>query len=209
MTRATIEPLLRLGPVIPVIVIDDLRHAVPLAESLIAGGLRVLEVTLRTPVALEAIRAMADVPGAIVGAGTVLDVKRLKAAAAAGAHFAVSPGLTASLALAADAAAIPLLPGAVTPSEVMAARDAGYRFLKFFPAEASGGTETLRGYAAVFEDVTFCPTGGIGAQSARHYLELPNVACVGGSWMTPASVLHAADWVTVTQRAREAAALRT
>lgn len=208
MTQLTIESLLRMAPVIPVIVIEDARHAVPLAEALVAGGLRVLEVTLRTPAALDAIRAMTDVPGAIVGAGTVLDRAHLDAAVAAGAQFVVSPGFTDSLARAAEYARVPLLPGAVTPSEVMAARDAGYRWLKFFPANASGGVRALRTYASVFADVVFCPTGGITAQIAPDYLALPNVACVGGSWLTSVDVLRAADWAAVTQAAREAVALR-
>jgi 2-dehydro-3-deoxyphosphogluconate aldolase/(4S)-4-hydroxy-2-oxoglutarate aldolase len=208
MTQLTIESLLRMAPVIPVIVIEDARHAVPLAEALVAGGLRVLEVTLRTPAALDAIRAMTDVPGAIVGAGTVLDRAHLDAAVAAGAQFVVSPGFTDSLARAAENARVQLLPGAVTPSEVMAARDAGYRWLKFFPANASGGVRALRTYASVFADVVFCPTGGITAQIAPDYLALPNVACVGGSWLTSVDVLRAADWAAVTQAAREAVALR-
>lgn len=208
MTQPTIESLLGMAPVIPVIVIEDPKCAAPLAAALVAGGLRVLEITLRTPAALDAIRAMAEVPGAIVGAGTVLDGVRLDAAAAAGARFVVSPGFTDSLARAAESARMPLLPGAVTPSEVMAARDAGYRRLKFFPAEASGGIRTLRSYASVFADVLFCPTGGITAQIARDYLALPNVACVGGSWLTSVDVLRAADWAAVTQAASEAVALR-
>ncbi|MCX8113797.1 MAG: bifunctional 4-hydroxy-2-oxoglutarate aldolase/2-dehydro-3-deoxy-phosphogluconate aldolase [Burkholderiaceae bacterium] len=208
MTQPAIESLLAMAPVIPVIVIDDAQYAIPLAEALVAGGLRVIEVTLRTSAALDAIRAMSDVPGAIVGAGTVLDSARLDAAAAAGARFVVSPGFTDSLARAAESARVPLLPGAVTPSEVMAARDAGYRRLKFFPAEACSGIRKLRSYASVFADVLFCPTGGIDAESARDYLALSNVACVGGSWLAPVIALHAADWSGITRRAREAAALR-
>jgi 2-dehydro-3-deoxyphosphogluconate aldolase/(4S)-4-hydroxy-2-oxoglutarate aldolase len=206
--QPAIDSLLGMAPVIPVIVIEDARHAVPLAEALVAGGLRVIEITLRTPAALDAIRAMAEVPGAIIGAGTALGGAQLDAAAAAGARFVVSPGFTDSLARAAESARMPLLPGAVTPSEVMAARDAGYRRLKFFPADACGGVRTLRRYASVFADMLFCPTGGISAQTARDYLALPNVACVGGSWLTPVEVLRAGDWRAVSWLAREAAALR-
>jgi 2-dehydro-3-deoxyphosphogluconate aldolase/(4S)-4-hydroxy-2-oxoglutarate aldolase len=208
MMRPTIDALLGVSPVVPVIVIDDARDAVPLAEALVAGGLRVLEVTLRTAAALEAICAMIEVRGAIVGAGTVLDGAQLDAAVAAGARFIVAPGFTPSLANAADRARIPLLPGAATPSEVMAAREAGFRRLKFFPAETSGGVRALRNLASVFADVVFCPTGGIDARNAGAYLALPNVACVAGSWLTPREALRARDWSAVTRLAREASALR-
>lgn len=196
--------IMRAGPVIPVLRIADVRDAVPIARALVAGGVTVLEVTLRTPAALDAIRAMQDVPGAIVGAGTVLDVRQFELAREAGAHFVVSPGATRELAQVAASTALPWLPGAVTPSEVMAARDAGLRSLKFFPAVASGGTATLTAYAAVFPDVTFCPTGGVTVATAPDWLRLPNVACVGGTWLVSDPV----DPVAITAAARAATALR-
>ena len=203
-----VERLLALGPVIPVLVIDRVEDAVPLAQALVAGGIAVLEVTMRTPAALEALRAMARVPGAVVGAGTVLTPTQLHEVQAAGARFAVSPGLTPALARAATAAAFPLLPGAVTPSEVMAAHDAGFRHLKFFPAVQAGGLPMLRAYAAVFREVMFCPTGGITEATAGDYLSLPNVACVGGSWLAPQALLAQGQWSQITALARAAAGLR-
>lgn len=194
------------GPVIPVIVIDDLAHAEPLARALVAGGLTVLEVTLRTPVALEAVKRMrAAAPEAIVGVGTVLALDQLDAAAAAGARFAVSPGATDRLLDAVDGHAVPLLPGAATVSEVMRLRERGYRHLKFFPAEAAGGAKFLSSLASVIQDVKFCPTGGVTPDNAPKYLALPNVLCVGGSWMVPKDRVKAGDWAGITALAAAAA----
>ena len=171
------------APVIPVLVIDRVEDAVPVAEALVAGGLPVLEVTLRTPAALDAIRAMKSVPDAVVGAGTVINAHLLREAVEAGAEFLVSPGLTDSLAEAAKHSQVPLLPGVATASEIMRALDHGFTRLKFFPATASGGIPALKGHSAVFGNVTFCPTGGITAETARDWLAIPSVACVGGSWL--------------------------
>lgn len=204
-----LDEILAAAPVIPVIVLDDAAHAKPLAAALVAGGLRVLEVTLRTSAALEAIAQMRDVEDAIVGAGTVLDAEQLRAVAAAGAQFAVSPGLTPTLARAAQDGPIELLPGVATASEVMVARENGFQRLKFFPAESSGGVAQLKSFASVFRDVVFCPTGGITAANAKHYLGLPNVACVGGSWLTPPELVRAGNWRAITELARAAAALRS
>lgn len=204
----TLDDILDAAPVIPVIVLDRVQDALPLAQALLRGGLRVLEVTLRTPAALEALRAMQEVEGAIVGAGTVLGADQYDEATAAGARFVVSPGLTDRLAAAAAERAVPLLPGTATASEVMRAREAGLTRLKFFPAESSGGVAALKGFAGVFPDVRFCPTGGIHAGSAPAYLALPNVACVGGSWPMPAEALAARDWPRIERLAREAAGLR-
>jgi 2-dehydro-3-deoxyphosphogluconate aldolase/(4S)-4-hydroxy-2-oxoglutarate aldolase len=202
-----LDRIMTAAPVIPVIVVERLDDALPLARALVAGGLPVLEVTLRTPVAIDAMRAMAAVDGAIVGAGTVLDAAQYDAAIAAGAQFVVSPGLTDSLAKAAAARSVPLLPGTATASEVMRAREAGLRRLKFFPAESSGGVASLKGFASVFPDLRFCPTGGITAASAPSYLALPNVACVGGSWPMPSDAIASKDWSRIERLAREAAAL--
>jgi 2-dehydro-3-deoxyphosphogluconate aldolase/(4S)-4-hydroxy-2-oxoglutarate aldolase len=203
-----IDDILAASPVIPVIVLERAEDARPLAEALVRGGLRVLEVTLRTPAALEALHAMRAVEGAIVGAGTVLDAALYDEAIAAGARFVVSPGLTHALVTAAATRMVPLLPGAATASEIMRAREAGLTRLKFFPAESLGGVAALKGYASVFPDVRFCPTGGIDASSAPAYLALRNVACVGGSWPLPAEALAARDWARIEALAREAAALR-
>lgn len=203
-----VAELMKTGPVIPVIVIDRIDDAVPLARALVAGGVRVLEVTLRTEAALDAIAAMASVDGAIVGAGTVTQAEHLERVAQAGARFAVSPGLTADLARAARSSPLPLLPGVLTPSEVMAARDAGFRHVKFFPAEPAGGLPMLKAYASVFRDVVFCPTGGIDASRAVEYLAQPNVACVGGSWLTPATAVREGRWDEITRLARQASGLR-
>lgn len=194
-------------PVIPVIVVDAPGDARPLAEALVAGGLNVLEVTLRTEAALQAIWAMSDVPGAVVGAGTVLNGSDMAAAKAAGAKFAVSPGATPGLIDAARTEAMPFLPGAVTSSEVMALRDRGYDFLKFFPAEAAGGLPALKGIGGPIRDVTFCPTGGVGPKNAPDYLALANVGCVGGSWVCPPELVAAHDWDAIEALAREAAKL--
>ena len=198
------------GPVIPVIVIDRLEDAVPLAEALVAGGVRVLEVTLRTPVALQAIEAMArSVPGAIVGAGTIRSAADARAAKAAGAVFGVSPGYTAEVGAACRDVGLPLLPGVATASEVMSAQADGLSFLKFFPATAAGGIPMLKALAGPFPDVVFCPTGGITLATAPDFLALPNVKVCGGSWLTPADAVAAGDWARITRLAREAAALRT
>ena len=197
------------GPVIPVIVIDRVEDAVPLARALVAGGVKVLEVTLRTPVALEAIAAIArEVPQALVGAGTLRTSADAVAAKQAGACFAVSPGFTQDVASACDAHFLPLLPGVSTASEVMMASDAGYKFLKLFPATAVGGVGLLKALAGPFPDVAFCPTGGITVQTAPDFLALPNVKVCGGSWLTPADAVKAGDWARITQLAREASALR-
>ena len=194
-------------PVIPVIGVDAPGDARPLAEALVAGGLNVLEVTLRTEAALQAIWDMSDVPGAVVGAGTVLNAPDMAAAKAAGARFAVSPGATPALIEAAKSQAMPFLPGAVTSSEVMALRDRGYDFLKFFPAEAAGGRAALKGIGGPIRDVAFCPTGGIGPTNAPDYLALPNVACVGGSWVCPPELMAAHDWPAIEALARAASQL--
>jgi 2-dehydro-3-deoxyphosphogluconate aldolase/(4S)-4-hydroxy-2-oxoglutarate aldolase len=202
-----IEQVMRTAPVIPVIVIERAEQALPLAQALVRGGLRVLEVTLRTPAALAAMRVMAQVEGAIVGAGTVLTAMQFDEAIEAGAQFVVSPGLTDTLAQAAKTRSVPLLPGTATASEVMRAREAGLRHLKFFPAESSGGIASLKGLGSVFPDVLFCPTGGITEASAPSYLALKNVACVGGSWVTPADALASGDWGRVERLAAHAAHL--
>lgn len=197
------------GPVIPVIVIQQLEHAVPMAAALVAGGVRVLEVTLRTPVALRCMEAIARaVPEAIVGAGTIRHAADARSAAAAGCRFGVSPGFTPEVSQACLQVGLPLLPGVATASEVMAATAAGHRFLKFFPASAAGGVPMLKALAGPFADVAFCPTGGISVQNARDYLALPNVKVCGGSWLTPPDALAAGDWARLTALAREAAALR-
>ena len=199
--------IMKKAPVIPVLVINDLAHAKPLAEALIAGGLPVLEVTLRTPVALDAIKAMAEVPGGIVGAGTVLSEKDASAAKAAGARFAVSPGATDSLLDGCLRQDLPILAGAVTASEVMSLIEKGFRTAKFFPAETSGGAPALKALQSPLPQVTFCPTGGVGPTNAPVYLNLPNVACVGGSWVAPKSALEAQDWAEVERLAKAAAEL--
>jgi 2-dehydro-3-deoxyphosphogluconate aldolase/(4S)-4-hydroxy-2-oxoglutarate aldolase len=197
------------GPVIPVIVIDSVDDAVPLARALVEGGVRVLEVTLRTPAALACIEAMARaVPEALVGAGTVRTAADARAARDAGCAFAVSPGYTAAVAQACREAGLPLLPGVATASEVMAASADGHSFLKFFPAVAAGGIAMLKALAGPFPDVAFCPTGGITLQTAPQFLALPNVKVCGGSWLTPAEAVSARDWPRIANLAREAASLR-
>ena len=196
------------APVIPVIVLQDAAHAVPLARALVAGGVRMLEVTLRTPVALSCIEAIAkEVPEAVVGAGTVRSAADAQAAALAGARFAVSPGYTHAVGRACHELGLALLPGLATGSEIMMAQEDGYTALKFFPALQAGGAAMLKAWHGPFNDVKFCPTGGVTAQNAREFLALPNVACVGGSWLTPADALAAQDWARVTRLAAEAAAL--
>jgi 2-dehydro-3-deoxyphosphogluconate aldolase/(4S)-4-hydroxy-2-oxoglutarate aldolase len=205
----TVLELMRIGPVIPVIVIDELAHAVPLARALVAGGVRVLEVTLRTRAGLAAIEAIArDVPDAIVGVGTVTQPREFADAAQSGARFAVTPGLTPALIAAARESALPLLPGTMTPSDVIAAKFAGYSQLKLFPAQQAGGIGMLKALGGPFPDVMFCPTGGVTAATAPDFLALPNVACVGGSWLTPKDAIVAQDWNRITALARESAALR-
>ena len=207
--RPTSLDVMNDAPVIPVIVLTDGAHAVPLARALVAGGIRMLEVTLRTPAALACIEAMArDVPEAVVGAGTVRSAADAQAAAMAGARFAVSPGYSHALGKACHDLGLPLLPGVATGSEIMAAQEDGYTALKFFPALQAGGVAMLKAWQGPFSDVKFCPTGGITATNAPEFLALGNVVCVGGSWLTPAEVVARGDWAAVTQLAREAAALR-
>jgi 2-dehydro-3-deoxyphosphogluconate aldolase/(4S)-4-hydroxy-2-oxoglutarate aldolase len=197
------------GPVIPVIVIDRVEDAVPLAQALVDGGVRVLEVTLRTPVALRCMEAIAKaVPDAIVGAGTVRSAGDAQAALDAGCRFAVSPGYVSEVGLACRDIGLPLLPGVATPSEVMQANLDGYRFLKFFPAAAAGGIPMLKALGGPFPDVAFCPTGGITPETAPQYLALPNVRVCGGSWLTPGDAVAAGQWSRITQLARAAAQLR-
>ncbi|MPL88598.1 KHG/KDPG aldolase [bioreactor metagenome] len=196
-----------LAPIIPVIVVQQVADAAPLARALVAGGLPALEVTLRTPCALEAIRAMADVAGGIVGAGTLLTPADVRAAKAAGARFGVSPGLTERLVKACEDEGLPLLPGAVTASEVMRAMEWGYDMLKFFPAGTSGGAAAIRALGGPLPQVSFCPTGGVSLSNAPDYLALNNVACAGGSWVTPDAKVRAGDWAGIEALAREAAAL--
>ncbi|MDZ4096549.1 MAG: bifunctional 4-hydroxy-2-oxoglutarate aldolase/2-dehydro-3-deoxy-phosphogluconate aldolase [Paracoccaceae bacterium] len=198
----------RLAPVIPVLVIDTLAHARPLAMALVAGGLPALEVTLRTPAALDVIRAMAEVPGGVVGAGTLLTPADVKAAKAAGAVFGVSPGATDRLIAACEDEGLPLLAGAATATEVMALLERGYTVQKFFPAEASGGASALKAIGAPLPQVSFCPTGGIGLGNARDYLALANVLCVGGSWVAPKALMEKGDWTGITALAKEATGLR-
>ncbi|AWL12137.1 2-dehydro-3-deoxy-phosphogluconate aldolase [Saliniradius amylolyticus] len=201
------EEVINAGPVVPVLVIKDVAHAVPLAKALLAGGIKVLEVTLRTDAALEAIRAIADnVPEAIVGAGTVTNTEQLEQVAAAGAQFAISPGLTSELLDAGNRSNIALIPGISSISELMKGRDLGYTQFKFFPAEASGGIKALKSIGGPFPDVKFCPTGGISPNNYLDYLALPNVSCVGGSWLAPDEALEAGDWDKITDIARQAVA---
>jgi 2-dehydro-3-deoxyphosphogluconate aldolase/(4S)-4-hydroxy-2-oxoglutarate aldolase len=201
--------LLSRVPVVPVVVVDDPAHAVPVARALVAGGLPVIELTLRTPVALDAIRAIAsEVPEILVGAGTIVTPGQAKEALDAGAQFLVSPGSTPSLLGAMADTGLPFLPGTATVSEVLAVLEAGHTELKFFPAEASGGAAFLKSVAAPVPAARFCPTGGITAATAPSYLALPNVGCVGGSWLTPADALGAGDWDRIARLASEAAALR-
>jgi 2-dehydro-3-deoxyphosphogluconate aldolase/(4S)-4-hydroxy-2-oxoglutarate aldolase len=204
----TLLDIMRSASVIPVIAIDDPEHAVPLAQALVAGGICVLEVTLRTKHGLHAIRAMAQVPGAIVGVGTLTQPEEFAAARDAGAVFGVSPGLTPALIEASRKSGLALLPGVMTPSEVMAAREAGFRQLKLFPAVPAGGVGMLNAIGGPLPDVTFCPTGGISIETAPQFLACKNVACVGGSWLTPKDAIKAGNWAHITELARAAAALR-
>ena len=205
-SRKTAE-ICRLAPVVPVLVIDDLADAAPLARALVAGGLPALEVTLRTACALDAIRAMAEVPGGVVGAGTLLTPVDVKAAKAAGAKFGVSPGATDRLLDACAEYDLPLLAGAATASEIMALLEQGYTVAKFFPAEQAGGAAYLKSIAAPLPQMNFCPTGGIGLHNAGDYLSLPNILCVGGSWVAPKQAMARGDWAAITALAAGAAAL--
>ena len=201
--------VMRDAPVIPVIVLHDVAHAVPLAEALVAGGIRMLEVTLRTPQALACIEAIArQVPQAVAGAGTVRSAADAAAAARAGARFAVSPGYTRAVGQACRDAGLPLLPGVATGSEIMQAQEDGFTELKFFPAMQAGGPAMLKAWSGPFGDVRFCPTGGVSMANAAELLALPNVACVGGSWLTPADALARGDWAQVTELARQACQLQ-
>ena len=197
------------APVIPVIVLHDVAHAVPMARALVAGGIRMLEVTLRTPQALACMEAIAkEVPEAVVGAGTVRSAADAKAAANAGAKFAVSPGYTLAVGQACRVPGLSLLPGVATGSEIMMAQEDGYTELKFFPAMQAGGPAMLKAWGGPFFDVRFCPTGGVTPQNANEFLSLSNVACVGGSWLVPADALAQGDWARVEQLAREACQLK-
>ena len=205
----TIREVMTAGPVMPVIVVERVADAVPLAKALVAGGVRVLEVTLRTPVAADAIRAMVDaVPEAIVGAGTIVNADDLRRAQAAGAAFGVSPGATPVLLGAAREAGLPFLPGVMTPSDIIAALDQGYSALKFFPAVPAGGVEMLKAFGGPFASVRFCPTGGISPATAADFLALPNVDCIGGSWLAPKKLIDAGDWDAISALARQTETLR-
>jgi 2-dehydro-3-deoxyphosphogluconate aldolase / (4S)-4-hydroxy-2-oxoglutarate aldolase len=200
---------LKLQPVVPVLIIEDAKTAVPLARALVAGGLKAIEITLRTEAALEAVRLVAqEVEGAVVGAGTILNAAHYAAAVEAGSQFIVSPGTTQELLDVARQSDIPLLPGAATASEVMALREEGYKVLKFFPAEQAGGAANLKALSSPLAGTLFCPTGGISLKNAMDYLSLPNVVCVGGSWVAPKELVAAGDWSGITKLASEASALK-
>ena len=208
---STLTPLhvMQDAPVIPVIVLHDVAHAVPMARALVAGGIRMLEVTLRTPQALACMEAIArEVPEAVLGAGTVRSQADAQAAVNAGARFAVSPGYTSALGQACRALGLPLLPGVATGSEIMQAQADGYKQLKFFPALQAGGLAMLKAWSGPFFDVDFCPTGGLTPENAPQFLALPNVRCVGGSWLVPADALAAGDWARITALAAQAKGLR-
>lgn len=208
MTSLTIEAITATAPVVPVVTIHETRQAVPLAEALLRGGLKVIEITLRTPVALECIRAVKEaVPDMIIGVGTIMNPTQLDQALSAGAHFGVSPGSTPALRAAVKANGVPFLFGAITPSEVMTLLDEGFQYLKFFPAEASGGIPTLSAWQSPLADAKFCPTGGIDVIKAKEYLNLKNVVCVGGSWVAPKHALANDDWVLVEHHAAQVMAL--
>ena len=205
--QAQVETTLRLAPVVAVVVIEALADAVPLARALVSGGIKAIEVTLRTPVALDAIRAIAgEVEGAVVGAGTLLVPSDIVAAEKAGALFGVSPGSTPGLLDAADDSSLPYLPGAATATEALCLLERGYRLQKFFPASQAGGPDYLRALASPIPGIRFCPTGGITAASAREWLALPNVLCVGGSWLSAAKLVRSSDWAEIQELARGAAA---
>ncbi len=203
------EEVLLLTPVLPVVAIDNAEDAAPLARALLAGGVKSVEITLRTPAALGAIRAIVDAaPEMVVGAGTVLDSDSLAAAVEAGARYALSPGATPKMLKAARQASIPLIPGVATASELMRGLDLGYRCFKFFPAEQLGGTAALAAFAGPLPQARFCPTGGIGADKAAAYLALDNVLCVGGSWVAPGALIKVRDWAAIEANARRAVQLR-
>ena len=205
----TLLSILKSQPVMPVLIIERIEDAVPLARALAAGGLKAIEVTLRTPVALDAIRAIAaESPDTLVGAGTILSPADYEAAVKAGSKFIVSPGATPALFAAAKASDVPFLPGTSSASEILAAREAGLKVVKFFPAEQAGGAPFLKAISSPIADMKFCPTGGISLKNARDYLSLPNVVCVGGSWVAPKELVAAGDWAGITKLAAEAAALR-
>jgi len=205
--KMTTEEIFNQGPVVPVLVIKDVAHAVPLAKALIAGGIRVLEVTLRTEAALEVIAKIAkEVPEAIIGAGTVTNRAQLQQVIDAGAKFAISPGLTTDLLKAGNEGSIALIPGISSISELMTAKDLGYTHLKFFPAEASGGVNALKAIGGPCPEITFCPTGGISPSNYNDYLALPNVACCGGSWLAPEEAMINGDWDKITELAKQAVA---
>lgn len=208
MSAMTVDELMAVQPVIPVITIDRVDDAIPLAEALAGAGLRVLEVTLRTKAALESIRQMATVKSAIVGAGTVLNAKDVEYAISAGAQFIVTPGLSESAVAASARAGVPILPGVATATEVMAGLDLGLTRFKFFPAEQAGGRPMLDAFRGPFGQVRFCPTGGISLDLARDYLTRPNVACVGGGWVCPTKLIDAKKWDEIGALAKEAAALK-
>jgi 2-dehydro-3-deoxyphosphogluconate aldolase/(4S)-4-hydroxy-2-oxoglutarate aldolase len=206
----TPDHVLALSPVIPVVTIEDAADAAPLSRALLAGGLRTVEITLRTSAALEAIRAAATAaPELVIGAGTVLSADDMSGAAAAGARYALSPGATPALLRAGRDAPIPLIPGTATASEIMAGLAMNYRCFKFFPAESLGGVEALKALAGPLPNARFCPTGGISAERASDYLKLPNVLCVGGSWIAPADLIRAKDWAAIEANARRAAGLKS
>jgi 2-dehydro-3-deoxyphosphogluconate aldolase/(4S)-4-hydroxy-2-oxoglutarate aldolase len=205
--KYTPEEIFAAGPVVPVLVINDVEKAVPLAKALMEGGIKVLEVTLRTPAAIDVIKRIADeVPDSLIGAGTVTNAQQLKAVVDAGAKFAISPGMTADLLKAGMDAEIPLIPGISSTSDLMKGKDAGYTHMKFFPAEASGGVKAIKSISGPFPDVTFCPTGGIGPNNYNDYLALNNVKCVGGSWLAPDDAIESGDWARITQLAKDAIA---
>ncbi|GAB3091309.1 bifunctional 4-hydroxy-2-oxoglutarate aldolase/2-dehydro-3-deoxy-phosphogluconate aldolase [Aestuariicella hydrocarbonica] len=204
-----IKDIMETSPVVPVMVIENLEDAVPLAKALVEGGLKVLEITLRTAPALEAIAAIKEsVPDAIVGAGTIINVETLQASLDAGAEFIVTPGSTPAIIDAAQKAGVSILPGVNSPSEAMVLLEKGITAMKFFPAEAAGGIPMLKSIAGPLPQISFCPTGGIGPKNAKDYLALPNVACVGGSWMAPTDLVKAKNWVEIKRLAAEAAALK-
>lgn len=208
LDKLTALDVMRDAPVIPVIVLHDVAHAVPLARALVAGGIRMLEVTLRTPQALQCIEAIArDVPEAVAGAGTIRSASDAQASVLAGARFGVSPGYTSAVGKACRELGLPLLPGVATGSEIMMAQEDGYQQLKFFPAMQAGGLPMLKAWQGPFGDVTFCPTGGIHAGNAAEFLALSNVACVGGSWIVPTDAIQTGDWARIEQLAREATQL--
>ncbi len=204
---AQAREICQLAPIVPVLVVHDVAHARPLAEALIAGGLPALEVTLRTPAALDVIAEMAQVDGGVVGAGTLVTPDDVTRALAAGAKFGVSPGATDTLLDACEAQGLPLLPGAATASEAMRLLERGYDMLKFFPAEASGGAPALKAIGAPLPQITFCPTGGVSPQNAGSYLSLSNVVCAGGSWVAPTDLVESGDWAGITALARAASQL--